>query len=133
MAAARDPRAGCSGVAGGIGVLSGLFLGVLVGRWSWLPLVLVLLGVLLLINMGGGPLRRPLLVLNALALGGLSLPLMLNGSGVILLIGCIFAVTALFYRPHQPGADTPGWLVDTRHGRRQPAPPPRERAGAGGG
>ncbi len=115
-----------------MGVLSGLFLGVLVGRWSWLPLGLVLLGVLLLINMGGGPLRRPLLILNALALGGLSLPLMLNGSGVILLIGCIFAVTALFYRPHPPDAAMPAWLVDTRHGRKRSADPQRERLRAGG-
>jgi hypothetical protein len=126
VAIARDPRVGLSGVAGGMSIVSGLFLGVLVGRWSWLPWGLVLLGALVLINAGGGYLRQPLLAVDAVVLGALSLPLMLNGSGVVLLIGCIFAVAALFYKPHPAGAAMPGWLIDRRHGRTPPDADPRQ-------
>lgn len=114
---ARDPRVGLSGVAGGFAILSGVFLGILGGRVSWLPAAIAFLGILLLINMQGGPLRQPLLIAHAFVLGALSLPLMLNGSGVILLIGCIAAVAAIFYREPGPDAAVPEWLVDRRHGQ----------------
>jgi hypothetical protein len=126
----RDPRVAFAAVSGGFGVLSGLFLAALVGRLSWLPLMVLVLSALLVANAGGGPLRAPLLAAQALVLGLLSLPLMLNGSGVVLLIGCLFAVAALFYRPPAPGAEAPLWLRETRRrrGRGDGGARPAERA-----
>ena len=119
----RDPRVGMSGVAGGFGVLAAVFLGLLPGG---LPIAVPVgaVAVMLLLNLRGGPLRLPLLVILAVVLGGLSLPLMLNGSGVVLLIGALFAVAAIFYRPPAPGAPPPGWLEERRTRSR------RRRAGA---
>lgn len=136
-----------SAVAGGFGVLSGLFLGFLGGRWLPLPLVVITLSVILLLHAGGGPLRQPLLVAVATLLGTLSLPLLLNGSGVVLLIGCVFAVAAIFYRPPLPGAPVPGWLRERRRRSRprpsaakaatpttiRPPSPPADPAGDGAG
>jgi len=120
-----DPRSGLLAVSGVVGLLAAAFLGIVGGHMWVLPIPIAALSFMLLLNRRGGPLRTVLAVLQALLLGLVSLPLLLNGSGVITLIGCIAAVAAIFYR--EPAADepTPAWLVAQRaHGRRRPAAEP---------
>ena len=119
MVATRDPRGGLCGISAGIGLLAALFLGMIGQHWAVLPLPLATVSVLLLINMGGGPLRPVLTVVQAVILGLLSLPLMLNGIGVITLMGCLFAVAAIFYRTPAPNAPMPEWLQTRRVRRRR--------------
>ena len=115
----RDPRVGLCGISAGIGLLAALFLGMIGQHWAILPLPLATVSVLLLINMGGGPLRPVLTVVQAIILGVLSLPLMLNGTGVITLMGCLFAVAAIFYRTPAADAPMPEWLQTRRVRRRR--------------
>ncbi len=115
----RDPRVGLCGISAGIGLLSALFLGMIGQHWAIVPLPLATVSILLLINMGGGPLRPVLTILQAVILGLLSLPLMLNGTGVITLMGCLFAVAAIFYRTPAPEAPMPEWLQTRRVRRRR--------------
>ncbi len=118
-----DPRTGLLAITGGIGLLTAVFMAMVVG-FTALPMVLTALSLMLLFNLRGGPLRMPLAVLNTLVQGILTFPLLLNGTGVVTLIGCIAGVAAIFYRT--PGADAPmpGWLQTRRIRHR------RGRAGA---
>ena len=133
----RDPRVGLCGISAGIGLLSALFLGMIGQHWAILPLPLATVSVLLLINMGGGPLRPVLTILQAIILGLLSLPLMLNGTGVITLMGCLFAVAAIFYHTPAAEAPMPEWLqtrrVRRRRMRHRSGTPPTEVAEAAPG
>jgi len=88
------------------------------GHWWVLPLPMAALSVMLLFNLRGGPLRKALTVAQAVFLGVVSLPLMLNGSGVITLIGCLAAVAAIFYKEPPADAAMPEWL-ETRRVRRR--------------
>ena len=121
-----DPRSGMLTVSSIIGLLAAAFLA-MVGGHTWvLPVPIAALSVMLLFNRAGGPLRTVLAILQAIVLGLVTLPLMLNGSGVITLIGCIAAVAAIFHRDPVPGSPMPAWLEQRRvHGRRRRASPPQ--------
>jgi hypothetical protein len=120
-----DPRSGLLAMSAVVGVLAAAFLAMVGGHAMALPIPMAALSAALFLNRSGGPLRTPLAVVQAVLLGLVSLPLMLNGSGVITLIGCLAAVAALFYR-EPSGTEVPAWLQARRvHGRR------RRPAGAG--
>ncbi len=135
MPGTADPRAGLLALSSVVGLLAAAFL-LMVGGHAWaLPVPIAALSVALLVNRRGGPLRTALAIAQAVLLGLVTLPLMLNGSGVITLIGCIAAVAALAYRDPAPGSSMPTWLEARRvHGRRgtrasggpagEPAPAP---------
>jgi len=112
-----DPRVGLCGISSGVGILAAFFLGLIGGHWWVLPIPMAALSVMLLFNIRGGPLRQALTIAQALFLGLLSLPLMLNGTGVITLIGCLAAVAAIFYKEPAPDTPMPVWL-ETRRVRR---------------
>jgi len=114
----RDPRVGLAGLAGGIGILSGLALGAIGGHWIPIPVGVAMLSALLLLNMSGGRLRKPLAVAVAVVLGLLSLPLIFT-IGSVMLIGALLALTVVFYRRHE---EIPAWLIDSRHHRRGRSP-----------
>lgn len=114
-----DPRVGLAGISAGIGILAALFLGTIGGHWWVLPLPMAGLSVMLLFNLRGGPLRKALTIVQAVFLGVVSLPLLLNGAGVITLIGCLAAVAAVFYREPLPDAPMPEWLQTRRVRRRR--------------
>ncbi len=113
-----DPRVGLGGISAGIGFLVALFLGMIGGHWWVLPLPMAAVSLMLVFNLRGGPLRQPLMIVQAVFLGLVSLPLMLNGSGVVTLIGCLAAVAAIFYKEPTPDAPMPAWL-ETRRVRRR--------------
>lgn len=119
-----DPRAGFLTLSAIVGVLASVFLSMIGGHAFALPVPMAALSIALFFNRHGGPLRTPLAIAQAVLLGLLTLPLMLNGSGVITLIGCLAAVVALLYRePERP--EMPGWLQTRRvHGRRRAAAGP---------
>lgn len=120
-----DPRAGFLTLSAVVGVLAAAFLAMVGGHAMALPIPMAAVSAALFLNRAGGPLRTPLAILQAVLLGLVTLPLMLNGSGVITLIGCLAAVAALFYR-EPTGTDVPAWLETRRvHGRRR-----RPEAGA---
>ena len=114
-----DPRVGLGGISGGIGLVAAFFLGMIGGHWWVLPLPLGAISAMLLFNIAGGPLRKPLLIVQAVFLGLISLFLILNGTGVITLIGCVTAVAAIFYKPPAPQAPMPAWLESRRVRRRR--------------
>lgn len=113
-----DPRVGLLGISAGVGLLSAVFLAVIGGHVWVLPLPIAAVSVMVLFNLRRSPLRLPVAVLQATLLGLVSLPLMLNGTGVITLIGCLAAVAAIFYREPPPEAPMPPWL-ETRRVRRR--------------
>lgn len=108
-----DPRTGLLAITGGIGLLTAVFMAMVIG-FSALPMVLTAMSLLLLFNLRGGPLRQPLAIINALVLGILTFPLLLNGTGAVTLIGCIAGVAAIFYHPPTAEAALPGWLETRR-------------------
>ena len=119
-AAVADPRTGFLTLSAIVGVLAAVFLAMVGGHAMALPVPMAAISIALFVNRRGGPLRAPLAVVQALLLGLITLPLMLNGSGVITLIGCLAAVVALFYRDPDR-AEPPSWLQTRRvHGRRRP-------------
>lgn len=126
-----DPRTGLLAITGGIGVLTAVFMAMVVG-FTALPMVLMALALLLLFNLRGGPLRQPLAVLNAVVLGVLTFPLLLNGTGAVTLIGCIAAIAAIFYRAPAADAQMPGWLQTQRVRRRRGRGPAPAEAPTGG-
>lgn len=111
----RDPRMGLAGVSAGVGMLSALFLGMIGGHWFPIPASMFVLSGLLMLNMSGGPLRKPLAIVVAIILGLLSLPLIFT-IGSITLIGAILALLVVFYREHDA---MPDWLVTRRERRRR--------------
>ena len=109
-----DPRVGLLGVAAGVGLVTAFFLALVGGHVLVLPVPLGVLSLMLLLNLRQRLVRTVLAVLVAVFEGLLSLPLLLNGTGVIPLIGCLAGVAALFYHEPAAGTPTPGWLETRR-------------------